>query len=200
MKITKAVYLESFAEKDQLKLSYPNQIAFAGRSNVGKSSILNSLLNRKNLAKTSATPGKTRMVNVYSINNTLHFVDLPGFGYAKVPKSMRNNWKDLVEAYLLGNPHLKGMVLIIDVRRGLQTEELAFMAWLQVQKIPVLLVINKTDKLKKRELNHQLRRIKEILTMEFPDDSNIQIIPYSARKGTGKPDLWRGILTLTGSP
>ena len=196
MKITKAAYLKSFAEKEHLKLPYPNQIAFAGRSNVGKSSILNALLNRKNLAKTSSTPGKTRMVNLFSVSDTLHFVDLPGFGYARVPKSMQRNWKDLVEGYLLDNPHLKGMVLIIDVRRGLQAEELGFMEWLAIQGIPILLVVNKTDKLKKQALNQQIQHIRERLKTEFPAEYGIKVIPFSARTRAGKPDLWREILTL----
>lgn len=196
MKVTKAVFVKSFAEEARLKLPYPNQIAFAGRSNVGKSSILNSLLNRKNLAKTSSTPGKTRMVNLFSINDSFHFVDLPGFGYARVPKSMQKNWKNLVEATLIGNPNLKGMVLIIDARRGLQNEELAFLEWLKIQAIPTLLIANKIDKLKKRELAIQLEHIKKILKAEWPDGEGIHVVPYSARTGAGKPELWREILSL----
>ncbi len=196
MKVTKAAFVKSFAEKARLKLPYPNQIAFAGRSNVGKSSILNSLLNRKNLAKTSSTPGKTRMVNLFSVNDSLHFVDLPGFGYARVPKSMQKNWKDLVEATLIGNPNLKGMVLIIDARRGLQDEELTFLEWLKIQAIPTLLIANKIDKLKKQELATQLGHIKRTLKAEWPDGEGIHVIPYSARTGAGKPELWREILSL----
>ncbi|MBW1659906.1 MAG: YihA family ribosome biogenesis GTP-binding protein [Deltaproteobacteria bacterium] len=196
MKITKAVYVKSFAEKEHLKLTYPNQIAFAGRSNVGKSSILNSLLNRKNLAKTSSTPGKTRMVNLFSVNDSIYFVDLPGFGYAKVPKSMRKNWKDLVEAFLLNNPNLKGMVLIIDIRRGLQEEELAFLEWLSIEEIPSVLVANKIDKLKKQQANRQIAQIRKVLDSEVSRGETVVLIPYSARTGIGKKDLWHEILTL----
>ena len=196
MKITQATYVKSFAGKDHLKLTYPNQVAFAGRSNVGKSSILNSLLNRKNLAKTSATPGKTRMVNVFRVNDTIHFVDLPGFGYARVPRSMQENWKDLVEAFLTNNPNLKGMVLIIDIRRGLQDEELAFLDWLALQGIPTVLVANKTDKLKKQQAGRQLARIEQALKTELTHGDAVTLIPYSARTGAGKKDLWREILRL----
>jgi len=196
MKVTKAKFVKSFAEKARLKLPYPNQVAFAGRSNVGKSSILNSLLNRKNLAKTSSTPGKTRMVNLFSINDSLHFVDLPGFGYARVPKSMQKSWKDLVEAFLLNNPNLKGMVLIIDVRRGLQAEELSFIEWLKIQAIPTLLVVNKIDKLKKRELSDQLNQIKKTLDTRISPGMDVPVIPYSARTRAGKSNLWREILAF----
>ena len=196
MKIIKAIYVKSFAEKDRLKLHYPNQIAFAGRSNVGKSSILNSLLNRKNLAKTSSTPGKTRMVNLFSVNDTIYFVDLPGFGYAKVPKTMQRNWKDLIEAFLMGNPNLKGIVLIVDIRRGLQDEELAFLEWLDREGIPTLLVANKLDKLKKQEAQRQIARIRKALEAETPHKIPVILIPYSAKTGAGKKDLWREILTL----
>ena len=196
MKITSAAYVKSFAQKDHLKLTYPNQIAFAGRSNVGKSSILNSLLNRRNLAKTSSTPGKTRMVNLFSVNDSIHFVDLPGFGYARVPRAMQENWKNLVEAFLTGNPNLKGMVLIIDIRRGLQDEELAFLEWLHVRKIPTILVVNKVDKLKRQQANRQVAQIKKMLASELPAKAQVALIPYSARTGTGKKALWAEILTL----
>ena len=196
MKITKTAYVKSFAGRDRIETHYPNQIAFAGRSNVGKSSILNSLLNRKNLAKTSSTPGKTRMVNIFSINDTLHFVDLPGFGYAKVSRDMKKNWKDLVEAFLLDNSNMRGMVLIIDVRRGLQGEELSFIAWLEIQAIPALLVVNKIDKLKKQALTKQLAQVKKTLETELPNEKGIKVIPYSAKTKTGKPMLWQEIQNL----
>jgi GTP-binding protein len=196
MKVTNAAFIKSFAEREQLTLPYPNQIAFAGRSNVGKSSILNSLLNRKNLAKTSSTPGKTRMVNLFKINDSIHFVDLPGFGYAKVPKSMRKNWKDLVEGFLLNNPNLKGMVLIIDIRRGLQDEELSFLDWLSLQGIPTLLVANKIDKLKKQQATKQLVQIRKTLESLTPYATTTVLIPYSAKTGAGKKELWQEILTL----
>ncbi len=197
MKITKAEFVKSFAERNQLRLPYPNQIAFAGRSNVGKSSILNSLLNRKNLAKTSSTPGKTRMVNVFNINDTVHFVDLPGFGYAKVPKSMQKSWKDLVEGVLLKNTNLKGLVLIIDVRRGIQQDELTFLQWLTDVNIPVILVANKTDKLKKQQLKQQLSHIQKALDDCLGPKMSIIPLPYSAKTGVGKRELWREILSLT---
>jgi len=196
VKIVKTAYIKSFAARDKIEKHYPNQIAFSGRSNVGKSSILNSLLNRKNLAKTSSTPGKTRMVNVFSINDAIYFVDLPGFGYAKVSRDMKKNWKDLVEGYLFDNPNLRGMVLIVDVRRGLQTEELAFIEWLKIQDIPTLLVVNKTDKLKRQELTRQLAQIIKILGNEFSNGENVKVIPYSARTKSGKPLLWQEILRL----
>ncbi len=196
MKVTQAVFVKSFAEKGHLKLTYPNQVAFAGRSNVGKSSILNSLLNRKNLAKTSSTPGKTQMVNLFRVNESIHFVDLPGFGYARVPKDMQKNWKDLVEAFLLNNPNLKGMVLIIDIRRGLQREEILFIDWLKIHKIPTLLVANKIDKLKKRELTKQLDQIRKDLKTGLQDGREVRLIPYSARTGAGKAELWREIHSL----
>lgn len=196
MKVTKTAYIKSFAEKEHLRLPYPKQIAFAGRSNVGKSSILNSLLNRKNLAKTSSTPGKTRMVNLFCINDSIHFVDLPGFGYAKVPKAMQKNWKDLVDAFLLNNPNLKGMVLIIDVRRGLQADELSFIEWLKIRKVPIILVVNKIDKLKKQQLSREIDQIKKTLKMETSSDTGITVIPYSAKTGAGKPALWDKILSL----
>ena len=169
------------------------QVAFSGRSNVGKSSLINSIVGRKKLARTSSTPGRTREINFFNINDELVFVDLPGYGYAKVPVEMRRSWRPMVEKYLTGNEALKLVVVIVDIRRGLQEEELSFLLWLMENDIPSLVVATKADKEKKNKINGRLIKMADTLQCR-PDD----IVLFSSAKGTGKDKLWSKIREVVG--
>lgn len=131
------------------------EIAFAGRSNVGKSSLINTLVNRKRLVKTSSTPGRTQLINFFDVNDVMMFVDLPGYGYARVPEAIRKTWGPMIETYLSTRSTLKGVVLILDIRRTPGTEERDLLAWLDRRDIPALPVLTKVDKLSKTKVMQQ---------------------------------------------
>jgi GTP-binding protein len=171
------------------------EVAFAGRSNVGKSSVINTLLERRRLAKTSTTPGRTQLINFFLINENLSFVDLPGYGYAKVPPELRRSWGPMVEAYLSGRPVLKAVVLLMDLRRTPLTEELNFIDWLRQYGIAMIPVMTKCDKLSKTEQSKQRRKAAEVLGLS-PDE----LILFSAKTRQGKEPLWDRISTLLGVP
>lgn len=144
------------------------EVAFAGRSNVGKSSLINCLVQRKNLVKTSSTPGCTQLINFFSLNETISLVDLPGYGYAKVSKKIRSQWQPMIETYLSNRKTLMGLVLLIDIRRDPGKEELELVQWLQNKQLPFLVVLTKSDKLSKMNQSkrcdsicNQLNRTKE---------------------------------------
>ena len=170
------------------KLAHP-EIAFAGRSNVGKSSLINRLLNQK-IARTSSTPGRTRQINFFSVNNELTFVDLPGYGYAKVAKSERKGWQRLIEDYLVHAPHLCGVVIIVDIRRGPEEEEEALAEFLAYHNRPFLFVATKCDKLKRNQREKQ----RKVLIQRTGDEN---LLLFSAQDGSGKEMLWQEILSLT---
>lgn len=167
------------------------EIAFAGRSNVGKSSLINTLVNRKRLVKTSSTPGRTQLINFFLINNELGLVDLPGYGYAKVPAAVRRNWGPMIETYLKTRDNLKAVVLIMDVRRLPDEKEYNFMAWLSEFDIPVITVLTKSDKLKKSKLKIQFSDNARALGME-----NHQPILFSSKTRLGKDKVWAAISHL----
>jgi GTP-binding protein len=168
------------------------EIAFAGRSNVGKSSALNRLVNVKNLAKTSSTPGKTRLINFFLVNKNLYFVDLPGYGYAKTSRSTRKSWGKLVEDYLKSRESLKGTVLLIDSRRGPLEPDLQLVEWLDFYRIRKLIVLTKTDKLSRSALSGCVRNTRQVLDLDA--DS---MISFSARTGEGKDEILSWIQQVT---
>ena len=170
------------------RLSQP-EIAFAGRSNVGKSSLINRLLNRK-IARTSQTPGRTRQLNFFSINRALTFVDLPGYGYAKVAKSERTAWQRLIEDYLIHAPNLCGVVIILDIRRGPEAEETALADFLAYHHRPFLFVATKCDKLKRNQQEKQRHSLRQHIGGE-------PLLLFSARDGHGTDTLWQALLALT---
>ena len=176
---------------------YPSEdlpeIAFAGRSNVGKSSLINVLLNRKRLAKTSSTPGRTQLINFFVINETFSFVDIPGFGYAKVPRAVQKNWAPMVETYLSTRSTLKGIVLIVDIRRIPGAEELSLLDWLNHYQIPCILVATKIDKLNRSKQMAQRQRIAEVLSI-----SSESLHMFSIKTRQGKKEMWRAIQGLPG--
>ena len=166
-----------------------SQIVFAGKSNVGKSSVINKLLNRKNFARVGAAPGKTVHINYFLVDEKVYFVDLPGYGYAKVSKSERDRWGRLMEQYF-GEPQLITLgVMIVDARHKPTGDDVTMANWFKSAQRPFLVVANKLDKLKKSEIEPNLQRIREVL--ELPED--VEIIPFSAEKGTNRELLIKKI-------
>ena len=185
MIITSAQFVKSAVEPSQYPPADLPEIAFTGRSNVGKSSLINTLVNRKHLVKTSSTPGRTQLINFFIVNRAFSFVDLPGFGYAKVPAAVRRSWGPMVETYLSTRKTLKGVVLIMDLRRIPGIQELNFIEWLSDHTIPKILVLTKSDKLSKNKQNTQKKSVAEALGV--PKE---QPILFSAKSRMGKDDLW----------
>jgi len=165
------------------------QVAFAGRSNVGKSSVINRLLNRKNFARVGAEPGKTVHVNYFNIDKTFYLVDLPGYGYAKVSKAERDRWGRLMEDYFARPDLLTLGVMIVDSRHRPTADDCTMAQWFKDTGCPLVVVANKLDKLKKSEIEPNLQLIRE--TLELGDED--LLIPFSAEKGTGRDELLRAI-------
>ena len=165
------------------------EIAFAGKSNVGKSSVINRILQRKNMARVGEKPGKTIHVNYFTIDSKCYFVDLPGYGFAKVSQSEKERWGKLMESYFAANRIDLG-VLIVDYRHAPTNNDITMARWFIDSGCPFVVLANKMDKLKKSELEPNLKTIREDL--ELPND--VQIIPFSAEKGNGKEELVRLIL------
>ena len=168
------------------------QVAFAGRSNVGKSSVINRLLNRKNFARVGATPGKTTQVNYFLIDGRIYFTDLPGYGYAKVSKEERDRWGRLMENYFQEQGLITLGVLIVDARHKPTADDVTMCTWVKESGCPLIVVANKLDKLKKNEIEPNLQRIWD--TLELPDTA--ALIPFSAEKGIGKTELLSAIEQL----
>ena len=192
MKILSAEFITSATKPDQYPpVKYP-EMAFAGRSNVGKSSLINTLVNRKRLVKTSSTPGRTQLINFFDINNLITFVDLPGYGYAKVPTAVRKKWGPMIETYLSNRRTLKGVVVIMDIRRIPRQEEHELIEWLKYFSIDGILVLTKTDKLSKSKRLKQHNAIAEALTID-PD----KLILFSAKSRQGRDAVWDALNSLT---
>ena len=191
VKILSADIVATAASAAQFPKDGLPEVAFLGRSNVGKSSLLNRLVSRKQLARTSGTPGKTRLLHFYHVRRSgpdLLLVDLPGYGYAKVPRKERQKWQRLIEGYLEGREPLRAAVLLQDIRRDPGEDETLFVEWLHARQIPVLLAITKVDKVKRSQ---QAKRIKE-LTGSLPVQRD-WVIATSASSGEGIEDLWKAI-------
>ncbi|MCI8552031.1 MAG: YihA family ribosome biogenesis GTP-binding protein [Lawsonibacter sp.] len=167
------------------------QVAFAGRSNVGKSSVINRLLNRKNFARVGAAPGKTVHVNYFIIDKAFYLVDLPGYGYAKVSKAERDRWGRLMEDYFDRPDLLTLGVMIVDARHKPTADDCTMFRWFRDTGCPLVIVANKLDKLKKSEIEPNLQLIRDILKLEEKD----RFIPFSAEKGTGREELLSAIFT-----
>jgi GTP-binding protein len=193
MKIISAEFVTSAAKFSQYPAAFLPEIAFAGRSNVGKSSLINTLVNRRHLVKTSSTPGRTQLINFFDINRQIVFVDLPGYGYAKVPAAVRKTWGPMIETYLRGRQTLRGMVIIMDIRRIPGQAELNLLGWLSHYSIAGIFVLTKTDKLSKSRQGQQHKLIAEALEMDKKD-----FILFSAKSRRGKDSLWNAILSLAG--
>ena len=166
------------------------QIAFAGRSNVGKSSVINRLLQRKNFARVGEAPGKTTHINFFLIDKQLYLVDLPGYGYAKVPKAEKERWAKLIESYFAAPDLFTLGVLIVDARHKPTANDITMADWFKQTGRPYLVVANKLDKLKKSEIQGNLQQIRDTLAL----DEAIPMIPFSAEKGEGRDELLTHIL------
>lgn len=161
------------------------QVTFAGRSNVGKSSVINRILNRKNFARVGATPGKTTQINYFRIDDKLYFTDLPGYGYAKVSKSERDRWGMLMERYFAEPGLVTVGVLIVDSRHKPTADDVTMCEYFKSTGCPLIVVANKLDKLKKSEIEPNIARVRETLEL----DETVTVIPFSAEKGNGKTEL-----------
>jgi GTP-binding protein len=188
MIVKSAQFVTSAVKPSQYPEALQPEVAFAGRSNVGKSSLINTLVNRKRLVKTSATPGRTQLINFFSVNERLSMVDLPGYGYAKVPAAIKRKWGPMIETYLKGRKNLKAVVLILDVRRIPGVEELNFIDWLALYHRPSILVLTKADKLSKSAQKSQRQTIGAALGV---DESNL--ILFSAKTRLGQSMVWSAI-------
>lgn len=166
------------------------EIAFAGRSNVGKSSLINSMLNRKKLVKVSSNPGKTRTINFFSINDELIFVDLPGYGYAAVSKAEKQKWGTMIEEYLIKREKLKSVVLLVDIRHKPTSDDKMMYDFIKHYKGKAIIVATKRDKISNNELPKNLKIIRETLET---DKSDI-LIPYSSETHSGREELWEEIM------
>lgn len=166
--------------------AYP-EYAFMGRSNVGKSSLINMLTNARNLAKTSSTPGKTRLINHFLINDSWYLTDLPGYGFAKVSKSMRARWEGLLQSYLLTRSNLVNSFLLVDIRHAPLDNDLAFIEWMGKHQIPFVIVFTKADKLSQQQMLSKLNHYKKILSQSWEP-----LPPYtvtSSISGAGRDDI-----------
>ena len=191
MIIKSAEFVTSAVKPSQYPPSVLPEIAFAGRSNVGKSSLINTLVNRKRLVKTSSTPGRTQLINFFNINEKFSFVDIPGYGYAKVPESVKKKWGPMIETYITTRKTLKGIVLIMDIRRTPGPEEMNMLDWLNHYDIPSVPVLTKSDKLSKTRQKKQLKEISNTLSA----DKDIFIL-FSAKSRQGKDEVLDAVKKL----
>jgi GTP-binding protein len=188
MKITSAEFVKSAVEPSQYPDGLLPEVAFVGRSNVGKSSLINTLVGRKNLARTSNTPGRTQLVNFFMINKMLSFVDLPGYGYARVPLSIKKGWRAMVEGYLEGRNNLRLVVMILDIRREPSPHDDMLIEWLRGRGINVIFVLTKADKCSRSRVSAACRKIREHL-----DVPHEELFPFSAKTRSGTSEIWQAI-------
>ena len=191
MIIKKCEFIKSAVHQNQYpELDLP-EIAFSGRSNVGKSSLINSLLNRKKLVKTSSSPGKTRLINFFMINDEFVLVDLPGYGYAAVSKSQRQAWGKMIENYLRYRENLKNVVLLVDIRHEPTADDKLMYDFIKYYRKSVTVVATKLDKITRSSVNKNLNIIKQKLGI----NQNDILIPYSSETHAGREELWEVLLT-----
>ncbi len=182
----------SISNISQVKFRRLPEIAITGRSNVGKSSLINCLVNRKKMALTSSTPGKTRVVNYYCVDEKFYLVDLPGYGYAKVSQNERQSWRKLVDSYLVENDFLKGIIEIIDSRHGITRSDFEMINWLIQLNLPTLLVATKTDKLPRSKAYYIIQNLEK----EASALGVAGVVPFSIITKQGKDQIWQAIVEL----
>jgi GTP-binding protein len=188
MFVKSAEFVTSAVKPSQYPDALLPEAAFAGRSNVGKSSLINTLANRKRLVKTSATPGRTQLINFFTVNECVSLVDLPGYGYAKVPVAVTRKWGPMIETYLKGRETLKAVVLILDIRRIPGIEEQNFIDWLRLYHRTPILVLTKADKLSRSAQKKQRQAIGAALGV-----NESALILFSAKTRLGKQEVWSAI-------
>ncbi|MEZ5195404.1 MAG: ribosome biogenesis GTP-binding protein YihA/YsxC [Bacteroidales bacterium] len=197
MKISSARFVMSNTDHQKCPKPELPEYAFIGRSNVGKSSVINSLTNMKNLAKTSGTPGKTQLINHFMINESWYLVDLPGYGFAKISKDIRKNWELMINNYLLNRENLRATFILIDARHEPQKLDTDLISWFGEKGLPFILVFTKIDKLSKRQLSKNITDYRNFL-MEDWDELPISILT-SAKTGQGKEDILDLIEEMNGN-
>lgn len=163
-----------------------SEVALAGRSNVGKSSLINTMVNRRGLARISSTPGKTRTINFYNINDEIYIVDLPGYGYAKVSKEEKEKWGSMIEDYLYERENLKLVVLLVDIRHEPTKDDIMMFKWIKATNSRVVVVATKSDKLTRNQANKNIALIRKCLNMDKKDT----LIPFSSETKQGRDELW----------
>ncbi|MGN7453188.1 ribosome biogenesis GTP-binding protein YihA/YsxC [Paenibacillus pasadenensis] len=186
MKITNAEFIISAVQPHQYPSDALPEIALAGRSNVGKSSLINKLILRKNLARTSSQPGKTQQLNYYRINEALYFVDFPGYGYAKVSKTEREAWGKMIERYLQNREELKLVLLVIDIRHDPSKDDVLMFNWLKHFGIPMCIVCTKADKIPKSKWDKHKKAVRTTLGATSKD----ALVLFSSETGMGREELW----------
>ena len=184
MIIKSAEYVKSLPDIKQLDIPPLPGIAFVGRSNVGKSSLINHLLNRRNLVKTSSTPGKTQLINFFIINKEFYFIDLPGYGFANVPAKVKNSWIEMIQSFLFSYSNLKTIVQLVDIRHKPSSDDIAFQKMLQAGNLDYTIIANKVDKVKKNQVPKALKTIQQTLSVSQKP------ILHSALKKIGKVEIW----------
>jgi GTP-binding protein len=182
VKISSARFVKSAQKPDDFPRDQKPEIAFCGRSNIGKSSLLNTLTNSRGLARTSASPGRTQTINFFLINERMYFVDLPGYGYAKVSKTVRESWKEMLEGYFLGRDPLKLAIMLVDSRMAPTELDGVMKQWFDHHQIPNTVVLTKTDKISRNQLNQALRIGAQTLNAK-------EIIAFSAVTGAGRDQI-----------
>lgn len=185
MEIKQADFIISAVKKEQFPTDRLPEVAFVGRSNVGKSSIINALTNRRKLVKVSSTPGKTRLINYFLINKNSYFVDLPGYGYAKISKEEKKSWGKMIEIYLNGRTPLKKVILLLDCRRKPNEDDLLMYDWIKHYGYNCMIISTKSDKLNKTELKKSEKVIRDTLKLKADE----KIYFYSSLKKVGKEEL-----------
>ena len=188
MKISKADFVTSAVAPEGYPQERLPEIAFMGRSNVGKSSLINSLLGNRKLARTSGTPGRTQLINFFRVNERFLFVDLPGYGYAKVPQAIRRQWGAMVENYLANRKELVLSILILDSRHAPSAQDLQLESWLEHHGLPFVVVSTKADRLSNNQLRTSLRTTANTLGMDIG-----AVLPYSSVTGRGGDRIWKAI-------
>ncbi len=178
--------------KDQYPETDLPEVAFVGKSNVGKSSLINCMVNRKSLARTSQNPGKTRTINFYNIENLVHFVDLPGYGYAKASKSEIEKWGKMIEEYLLERQQLKSIILLIDIRHEPGANDKMMYDWLKHYGYKIIIVTTKSDKLKRSQINKHISIISKSLCLDKEDI----LLSFSSETKDGREKLWNIIKSV----
>lgn len=192
-KIQSVRFLKSAVSSEQYpQHSFP-EIAFIGRSNVGKSSLLNTLVHKKNVARVSNTPGRTQTINFFVVDDIACFVDLPGYGFAKVPEEIHRQWQPMIETYLRRREQLRSVVLIVDARHAPSKQDMLMWEWLRASQIPTIIVVTKIDKIPKTKRAGQMNMIRESLNVE-PSQTMLE---FSALTGEGVQTLWQAIAQVT---
>ncbi|CAB1252387.1 ribosome biogenesis GTP-binding protein YihA/YsxC [Clostridium sp. WLY-B-L2] len=185
MKIKQSEFLISAVDSSQYPKDNREEIAFVGRSNVGKSSLINALVNRKKLVKVSSTPGKTRLINFFLINDMFYFVDLPGYGYAKASKREIQGWGKIIEKYLQDRKQLKAIVLILDCRHKPTADDITMYKWIKHYKYKTVIIVTKIDKISKNKLYDNLKIIKDTLELKKDDE----VLTFSALNKKGREEI-----------